>query len=295
MPEAKTILLPSKAHILMHALLDFAIDLLLPTAVYVLLAPTRLSAVVRLTIGGFFVAAKACAGRVAAPGQPETPAHFGRAFVAGALIALLCTAVTVVTRLFGGSDSLAIVLGTLVLVTIESMNLLRGRRQLDGFAILVLIELVATIVLTSVSNDARFVLLRPSFYTAIAGIYVLTTARSPRPLMMQVSKPMAAGGDPVRAEAFERAGRESPRFRRTEQAMTAGLGMVLLAEAALRVITVLTRPAKDLLALSLWSQLPGIALFVVYFAIARLVFVPRASREVDAFMPTHPALNEETA
>ena len=279
--------LPSKARILTTALVDFAIDLVLPTVVYALLAPTRLSAVVRLTIGGFFVAAKACAGRVSAPGEPESQRNFRRAFTIGAFVAALCTTVTIATRLAGGSDSLAIVSGTVVLVAIQGINLLRGRRRLDGFALLVLVELAATIVLTSISNDPRFVLMRPSFYTAIAGVYVLTTAWTARPLMMQVSKPMAAGGDPVRAEAFERAGRESRRFRRAEQAMTIGLGIVLLGEAVLRVVTVLSHPTRDVLASSFWSQVPGIGLFVVYFAIVRLVFVPRVSREVDAFMPTN--------
>jgi hypothetical protein len=102
---------------------------------------------------------------------------------------------------------------------------------------------------------------------------------------MQVSKPMAAAGDPVRAEAFERAGRESPRFRRAEQAMTVGLAVMLLAEAVLRVVTVFSHPTSSVLASSLWSHAPAIGLFAVYFAIARLVYIPRASREVDALMP----------
>ena len=124
---------------------------------------------------------------------------------------------------------------------------------------------------------------------------MLTTVWASRPFMMQVSKPMAAGGDPVRAEAFERAGRESPRFRRTEQAMTLGLAIVLLAEAALRVVVVMSHPASEVLASSLWSQISAVGLFVVYFAVVRLVFVPRASREADALLPTNRADSEGAA
>jgi hypothetical protein len=287
--------LPSKARVIFAAFVDFAVDLFLPTAIFLLLAPTRLSAVVRLTIGGFFVTAKAGAGRVSAPGEPEGHATFGRAFGAGALIAVACTAVTVSISLTRGSDALAIGLGAAVLVVIQGVNLVRTWRRLDSFALLVLVELTATIVLTSVSHDPRFVLIRPSFYTAIAGVYVLTTVWAARPFMMQVSKPMAAGGDPVRAEAFERAGRESPRFRRAEQAMTAGLAVVLLAEAVLRVVTVMSHPASDVLASSLWSQILAVGLFVVYFAVVRLVFVPRASRAVDNLMPTKRADREGVA
>ena len=274
-----------KARMIVAALFDFGVDLLLPTAIFVLLARTGLSAVVRLTIGGFFVSAKACAGHASAPGEPEGHARFGRALAIGALIAVMCTAVTVAIKLKEGSDALAIGLGTAVLVVIQGINLVRMWRRLDSFALLVLVELAATIVLTSVSNDPRFVLIRPSFYTAIAGVYVLTTVWSARPFMMQASKPMAAGGDPVRAEAFERAGRESPPFRRAEQAMTVGLAIVLLAEAVLRVVTVLSHPASDVLAASLGSQVSAVGLFVVYFAVVKIVFVPRASREVDGFMP----------
>ena len=295
MPETQPIStqpLPFKARIITNALADFAVDLLLPTAIYALLAPTRLPAVVRLTIGGFFVGAKACAGRVSVPGHAKDSANFGRSFVIGALIASFCTAVTIATRLAGGSDSLAITLGTVVLVVVQGINLLREGRRLDGFALLVLVELAATIVLTSISSDPRFVLIRPSFYTAIASVYVLTTVWTARPFVMQVSKPMAAGGDPVRAEAFERAGRESPRFRHAEQAMTVGLSIVLLGESALRVITVWSHPASSVLASSLRSQILAIGLFVVYFAVVRIVFVPRASREVDALMPAKAVKSE---
>jgi hypothetical protein len=76
--------------------------------------------------------------------------------------------------------------------------------------------------------------------------------------------------------------------------MTVGFGIVLLSEALLRVVTVLSRPAKDVLASAFWSQVLSIGLFVVYFTIARLVFVPRASREVDAFMPGNRDHNNET-
>jgi len=68
--------------------------------------------------------------------------------------------------------------------------------------------------------------------------------------------------------------------------MTAGLAVVLLAEAVLRVVIVLSHPASDVLASSLWSQILAVGLFVVYIAVVKLVFVPRTSREVDALMPS---------
>jgi 2-polyprenyl-6-methoxyphenol hydroxylase-like FAD-dependent oxidoreductase len=276
--------LPSKAHIIISALGDYIIDLLLPLAIFGMLASTGLSAVIRLTIGGFFVAAKACAGRLAAGNDKAHRVTFGRSLLIGCLIAASATAATIAAVRWGYSETLAIGVGTTVLAVVQGIDLVRTRRRLDGFALLVLVELAATIALTSLSSNLRFVMIRPSFYTAIAGFYVLSTVPSARPFMMQVSKPMAAGGDPVRAEAFERAGRESVSFRRTEQAMTIGLGVLLLAEAVLRVFVVMAHPPSHVVESSLWSQVPGVALFVIYFAVVRLVFVPRASKEVDRFM-----------
>jgi hypothetical protein len=277
----------SKVRILAAALTDGAIDLVLPTAVYFLLAPTHLSAIVRLTIGGYFVAAKASAGHLSLNGEAsEQHRGFFRAFAFGAAVAALATAVTLGVRTAGYPDGAAIAAGTVLLAVMQGAHMVRSHRKLDGMALLVLLELAATILLTLISNSPRFILIRPSFYTAIAGFYVLSTVWAERPLMMQVTKPMATEGDPVRAEAFERAGRESVRFRHAEQGMTASLGIVLLSEAVLRVFTVWSHPESDVLVSSLQSQAWGVGLFVLWFAVVRLVFVPIASREVDSFMPS---------
>jgi hypothetical protein len=281
---------PAKARVLTASLADFAIDLALPTLIYLLLTPTGLSAVVRLTIGGFFTAGKAGDGRLADHTDHGHGLGALRAFLCGAVIGAASAAVTVTAIKLGAPTLLAVGLGTVLLAVAELVSFLKKRHPLDGFAILVLIELATSVAVTVASNNARFVLIRPSFYTAVAGIYALTTLRSARPLMMTVSKPMAAAGDPVRAEAFERAGRESVRFRHIEQAMTAALGLVLLAESVLRVITVLSIPQGHALAASLWSQVPAIVLLLAYFAVMLRFFVPRASREVDAFMPTTDSL-----
>jgi len=282
----------SKVRIVAAAAIDITVDLLLPTVVYFLLSPTRLSAIVRLTIGGYFVAAKAGAGHLSTEDATVQPAGFFRTFALGALIALVATAVTLGVRAAGYSEVTAIAAGTVLLALVQGTRLMRSHRKLDGFALLVLLELAATIILTSISNTPRLLLIRPSFYTAIAGFYVLSTLWAERPFMMQVTKPIATEGDPVRAEAFERAGRESVRFRRAEQGMTAGLGIVLLAEALLRVWTVWSHPLSNLIVSSLRSQALGIGLFVVWFVFIKLVFVPIASREVESFMPLDQSLKD---
>jgi hypothetical protein len=285
MPESSLKLASSKARILAGTAVDIAIDLLLPTVVYVLLSPTRLSAVVRLTIGGYFVAAKAAAGHLSRDDEIAQHKGFFQTFLFGAVIAVVATAVTLGDRFAGYSDTTAIVAGTVLIALVQGISMMRSHRKLDGFALLVLLELAATIILTSISNTPRMLLVRPSFYTAIAGFYVFSTVWSERPFMMQVTKPMATDGDPIRAEAFERAGRESVRFRRAEQSMTASLGIVLFSEALLRVWTVFSHPTSNVIVSSMRSQALGIGLFIAWFVAVKLVFVPIASHEVDSFMP----------
>src|SRR6201995_6027690 len=85
---------PAKVRILAGAAIDIAIDLLLPTVIYVLLSPTRLSAIVRLTIGGYFVAAKAGAGHLSKDDEIAEHKGFVQIFLLGAAIAVGATVVT---------------------------------------------------------------------------------------------------------------------------------------------------------------------------------------------------------
>jgi hypothetical protein len=71
--------------------------------------------------------------------------------------------------------------------------------------------------------------------------------------VLEITRPVAAGGDPVRA--------------------------------VLRAVTVYSQPEHAVLKASLLSQLPALGLFALYFVIARFAIVPIASREVDALMP----------
>jgi hypothetical protein len=284
----------SRLRVIATGLADMAIDLLLPTLVYLALAPTHLNVAIRLTLGGYVVAGKALTGeRLSGPGGKGGQANAAdlapragrttRLVLAAAGTAAACAA-TLASAAAGAGTTTSIVAGTLV-VAISSVLLLRaGHRHLDSFALLVLAELGVSVTLTLISSDPRFVLARPAVYTTIAGIYVLATVRT-RPFMMQVTRPIAAGGDPIRATAFDRAWTESARFRTAERAQTITLGIMLLAEAVLRVAIVYTQPEHAVLQASLLSQLPAIGLFLLWFLTARFIIVPIASKEVDALMP----------
>ena len=265
-----------KARILTFSVIDIAVDLLLPTLIYLLLAPTDRSAAVRLTVGGFAVAAKSVTGEI----RDGDASHRRHKVITGIAMALAAATVTLATSYAGAADAWAITAGTVVLALGAAAQLLRSR-TIDGFALLVLVEVAMSVVLVTVSDDPRFILVRPAFYTAVAGLYAIVTCATERPFMMTVSRPMAAGGDPRRAAAFDRAWYTSAVFRRTERAMTFGLGVVLLGEAALRTRLVYTQPRSAVLHASVVSQLPGLVLFVGYLVLIRVVAVPIASREVD--------------
>lgn len=266
-----------KAAHLVLMIANLAVDLLLPTVVLLALAPTGMPAAVRLAIGGALLSGKAIGGHIES-GEFRWRLAAVAAFVPAAAIVVGYTAgLGEVPSMVAG----AVLSGAIVLATVLRRRSRTGHR-LDVFAALVLIEVAAGVVLTSISGDARFVLARMSIYLAIGGIMVLATTWSDRPLMRTVLKPVAAEGDPARAEAFDRAWARSGQFRRLYRAMTAGLGGVLIADAVLRIVIIYSQPADAVTESSLTSQLPLFILIALWFAAGRGLAVPRATRILEA-------------
>jgi hypothetical protein len=256
-----------------------AVDLLLPNLALAVLAPIGLSAALRLTIGGTLLAGKAFGG-------PLVPGQFRWQL---ALTASVLPVIVLVGCHFAGlRDTRCMVAAALAAGAICLGDLLRTRLQhrighhIDGLAMLVLAEVATSIVVASISGDARFVSARGSLYVAVAGTFFLASACTARPFMRDVLKPVAAQGNPERAAAFDRAWQRSMPFRAVYRSITAALGCVLLADAALRVIVVYSRPAADIAKTGLAGQLPGIALFALWFLIGRQLVVPRALRILEA-------------
>ena len=116
--------------------------------------------------------------------------------------------------------------------------------------------MAASIVLLFWLHSSRMLLIRPSFYSGIAALYLMGSAFAARPLSLEGSKPMATKGDPVRTVAWERAWEESPQFRLAHRVLTFGSGVAFLADAVLRVVVVFRLPIDR----AAWlSNLPHIA------------------------------------
>jgi hypothetical protein len=142
-----------------------------------------------------------------------------------------------VTRALGIPVFWGLALGLGIALVSAAINTFR-RRKLDAVGILVLLEIVASIALFFWSGSPRMLLIRPSFYSGIAAVYLMGNAFTARPLSLEGSKPMATKGDPARTAAWEKAWQQLPQFRMAHRLLTFGTGVALLTDALLRVIVV---------------------------------------------------------
>ena len=264
----------AKARVLGVTLIDALIDIGVPLVIYLLLHAVGVRDYLALSAGGILIGGKAALGPL---GQCRLNQHavFVIGSVACALLAMALLAAIGVPGVLA-----ATVAGLIVAVPVVVSVF--GPSRVDGIGLLVLAELITSVVVTLISDDPRFLVVRPAIYTAVAGCYAFVTCAVGRPLMLDASKPMAIAGDPGRAVAFENAWQNSAQFRGNSRATTAGLGVVLLAESLLRVWIVYRSPGASLTSISLISQLPGIALMLVFVLVVRFVAVPRASAIVDS-------------
>ena len=135
--------------------------------------------------------------------------------------------------------------------------------RLDGVGTLVVIEIALSLALLLATRDPRIVLLKPSFFTAVAGVYLLWTCWAGRPLTAETSRPFATQGDPVLERAADRAWAESAAFRREHVRLTAVWGVLFVVESAIRVVVVL----QVSIATGVWAgQIPGAVAFVLAMA-----------------------------
>jgi hypothetical protein len=153
------------------------------------------------------------------------------------------------------------------------------RRRLDGIGALVVLEIALSLVLLAVTRDPRIVLLKPSFYTALAGLFLLGTCVAGKPFTIDITRPMAIGGDETRAPAVDAATAHSTGFRRAHLQITAVWGVLWLVESVVRGWVVLV---TDVSTGVLASQVPGIVALVAGIVYTRSR-VPALKRYVDEY------------
>ena len=159
----------------------------------------------------------------------------------------------------------SLLFGSAIALASTTINTMR-RRRMDRVGILVLIEIAISILLLFVWRDPRFLLAKPSFYTATAGVYLIATSFRGKPLTYDGALQLGTKGDPVRAAAFARCWEKSSQFRNNLRIASLGWGLACLADAVLRVIVVYRFPLERATWLSNLPHLAAIALLMGFSA-----------------------------
>lgn len=144
------------------------------------------------------------------------------------------------------------------------------RRRLDGLGLLVVIELALSIALLFTTRDPRIVLIKPSFYIAVGGLYALVSCFAGRPLVYYSAMPFATRGDVKRLDAYELSWAGSPAFRRIMRTLTVVWAAAFLVDAVVRVVIVYHFGPDQVNRSLLLSQVPSIVLFLAAIVTTRL-------------------------
>ncbi|MCH6160139.1 VC0807 family protein [Streptomyces marispadix] len=179
-----------------------------------------------------------------------------------------------VPHLSGAGDRTALLTATALAALRVAWGMLR-ERTLNVFATVMLVAFGVGTVLTLVSGDTEFLLLKNSFTTGAIGLVFLATVPWGRPLTLAAAESF----NPARAAEFQEQYRSNPRVRRGHRVCSGVWGSGLLLEAALRIPMVYTLPAAAVVALSealMIAALAGLSTWNVFY-VRRARRRPRAS------------------
>jgi hypothetical protein len=163
----------------------------------------------------------------------------------------------------GVSNLVALGAGALVPAVGVIVQLI-SRRRLDGVGGVVVISVLATIVLSLITDDTRFLLARDGFITALWGVWFLVTLRARWPAAFRLARPLMEGRRALGPASWEKLWDGEPAFRRIWRVSTIIWGVGLLVDAVLRVLMSYTLPV---------AVVPGLggALWPVTFIVIQVV------------------------
>ena len=149
-------------------------------------------------------------------------------------------------HLLGASDWVALLASTLVAGLRVAWGAAR-QRALNPFATVMLLVFGLGLVLSFVSGDPRFLLVKESFVTGAVGLTFLVTAlRGRRPLTLAAQQ----SWQPQQAAELAAEYRDEPEVRRAHRFVSSVWGFGLLAEAVVRVPLVFLLPPSIMVGLS---------------------------------------------
>ncbi|MEY2228128.1 MULTISPECIES: VC0807 family protein [Streptomyces] len=187
--------------------------------------------------------------------RPAPPKRSGGAAALGWILTIGFNVVApiitynVLTKDHGWSEFSALLISSAWPV-LESAISLAWRRKLDEFAVVTLVFLVITAVVSLVgAHSARALLIKDSGVTGLFGLLCLATLLAPRPLMFYFGRKFATDGTPE-STAWWNGLWQYEGFRTTLTRMTLVWGLAYVAEAAVRVVLAYTLPTKTMVVLS---------------------------------------------
>jgi hypothetical protein len=141
------------------------------------------------------------------------------------------------------------------------------RRRLDGVGGVVVVSVLATIVLSLITDSPRFLLARDGFITALWGLWFLATLRprwARRPAAFALARPLMEGRRVFGSASWDDVWASEPTFGKIWRVSTIIWGAGLLVDAVLRVLMSYTLPV---------SVVPGLggALWPVTFVVIQVV------------------------
>ncbi|MCX4962614.1 VC0807 family protein [Streptomyces virginiae] len=187
--------------------------------------------------------------------RPAPPKRSGGATALGWILTIGFNVVApiitynVLTKDHGWSEFSALLISSAWPV-LESAISLAWRRKLDEFAVVTLVFLVITAVVSLVgAHSARALLIKDSGVTGLFGLLCLGTLLAPRPLMFYFGRKFATDGTPE-STAWWNGLWQYEGFRTTLTRMTLVWGLAYVAEACVRVVLAYTLPTKTMVVLS---------------------------------------------
>ena len=158
----------------------------------------------------------------------------------------------------GVADSTALLCATLAAGARLAVTVVRTRR-VSAFAMLMLGVYAVGLVLSFVSGDPRFMLLKDSVGTAVVGVGFLASLLTARPLLLAAVE----NARPAQAAELARRYASQPGVRRTVRGLTALWGVGLLGEALVRIPVVYLLPISVGVAVSQVMMIAAIAGLVI--------------------------------
>ena len=154
------------------------------------------------------------------------------------------------------------------------------RRRLEPLGAMMLVIIAGGIVMSLVSGDVHFALVKESLGTFMVALFFLGSLLGRRPMIFLLGRQFSTRGDPVRVAAWD-ARWEFPAFRRAMRLMTAVWGCGYLVDAIARAVAAYTLPPNVVVVLSPVSMIGMTALLVVF----TLSYARRAQRNARTSAP----------